>query len=97
MGESKREQSLARTGRGFTVGASPFNTVKVDLAIILFVGFVLFLVHEALSSNPLIQLGILSLYGLGSMVFLLSRVRNVSRDVEVDQKCGTVSRFSADD
>ncbi len=86
MDESKRGQSLARRGRGFTVAASPFNVVKVDLAIILFVGVVLLVIHESLSSDPVTQLGLLALYGVGSMLFLTMKVRKVARSLEQNQR-----------
>lgn len=85
MGESKREQSLPRKGGGFTVAASPFNAVKFDLAIILFVGVLLLIVHGSLSANPLVQLALLFLYGLGAMLWLLVRTRKIVKQLESEQ------------
>ncbi len=85
MGESKRRQSLPRKGGGFTVAASPFNAVKFDLAIILFVGVLLLIVHGSLSANPLVQLALLFLYGVGAMLWLLVRTRKIVKKIESEQ------------
>ena len=96
MGKSKREQSLARKDKGFTVEASPFNVVKVDLAIILFVGIVLLVIHESLSDDPAVQIGVLGLYGLGSMFYVMMKVRKVVSGVDADNK-GVAGRHPSGD
>lgn len=96
VGKSKREQSLARKDKGFTVEASPFNVVKVDLAIILFVGIVLLVIHESLSGDPAVQIGVLGLYGLGSMFYVMMKVRKVASGIDADNK-GVAGRHPSGD
>ena len=82
MPQPKGEPSLTRQRRGFTVQASPFNAVKLDLALILFVGVVLVFVHSRLVSNQLGQLGLLAAYGIVAMCWLIFRTRRVIKQLD---------------
>lgn len=81
MAHSEGDASLSRQRRSFTVKASPFNVVKFDLAIILILGVLLFLVHDLLVTDELTQLAVLAGYGLLAMAWLLVRTRRVSREL----------------
>ena len=81
MAHSEGDASLSRQRRGFTVKASPFNGVKFDLAIILVLGFLLFMVHDHLVTGELAQLAVLAGYGIVAMLWLLVRTRRVSREL----------------
>ena len=61
------------------MAASPFNAVKFDLAVILIVAVLLFLMHGTLVANPLGQLLLLGGYGIAAMVWLMLKTRRVLR------------------
>lgn len=82
MSPEKKERSVAQTNGGFTVAPSPFNPVKLDLGIILLIGVVVFLLHGRITDNTLMQFVILLGYGLLSAVWLVVRVRKISRNLE---------------
>jgi hypothetical protein len=76
--------SLSRLGRGFTVAASPFNGVKLDLAIVMVMGGLVWLIHDRLISTPLGQLALLATYGLAAMCWIIYRTRRVLRSLSDD-------------
>jgi hypothetical protein len=79
MGRSEGDASLSRQRRSFTVKASPFNAVKLDVALIVIIGVMLVLVHGRLVQNSLGQLALLAGYGVAAMVWIVVRTRRVSR------------------
>ena len=79
MAHSEGDASLPRQRRGFTVAASPFNSVKLDLALIIIVAVVVVLVHKHLAESFLSQLAILAGYGFISMAWLILKTRRISR------------------
>lgn len=79
MAQSEGDASLSRQQRGFTVKASPFNGVKLDLAVIVVVAVVWWLIHSKLTENGLIQLGLLAGYGVLAMLWLMMRTHQISR------------------
>ncbi len=79
MARSEREPSLPRQRRSFTVAASPFNGVKFDLAMIVIVGVVIWLIHDRLIDNGLGQTLFLAGYGLSAMTWLVAKTRCIER------------------
>ena len=79
MGRSKGDASLSRSRKGFTVAASPFNGVKLELALILVGAVELLLIHGKLSQDALVQFSILAGYGVAAMLWLMVRVRRIAR------------------
>lgn len=77
MTHSEGDASLPRRGKAFTVQASPFNAIKLDLALILVVGIVLLIVHERLVDDQLGQLLLVAGYGLVAMLWIVMRTRHV--------------------
>ena len=79
--ESKRAHSVprndARGDSGFSVNASPFNPVKLELGFILLFGFFLLLIIHRITDDGTAQLAILGLYGLVGMARLIYRTRKV--------------------
>jgi hypothetical protein len=69
--------SLARKHRHLTVAASPLNTVKLDLAIIIIIALIVIVLVSSLVDSQLEQFIWLMSYGLVSMLWLLIRVRRV--------------------
>ncbi len=95
MTHLKGDASLPRQRRSFTVKASPFNSVKLDLAVIFILGFLLFLIHDRIVDGELFQLAILAAYGVVAMIWVVFRTRRVSKKLaentpesvlEVEQK-----------
>ena len=77
MAHPEREPSLPRQRRSFTVAASPFNGVKFDLALIVIVAGVVWLIHDRLIENGVGQLLFLAGYGLSAMVWLVAKTRRI--------------------
>lgn len=87
MAQPKREPSLPRQRRSFTVAASPFNGVKFDLALLVIVGVVVWLIHDRLIDNGLGQMLFLAGYGLSAMIWLVAKTRRIEQ--EQSAKAGT--------
>ncbi|MDH5300452.1 MAG: hypothetical protein OEW58_03725 [Gammaproteobacteria bacterium] len=81
--DREKERSLTQNDEGFTVAASPFNAVKVELAIILILGVVLFAWHPHLTTDEDWQLLILAGYGVVSAAWLVLRVKRVEKVLAV--------------
>ncbi|MFZ1325626.1 MAG: hypothetical protein WAT67_06315 [Candidatus Contendobacter sp.] len=64
-------------GQGMRVAPSPLNTVKLELAVILVVGFLLLLAQGKLLDSLLAQLLVLSSYSLAGMVWIVVRTRAI--------------------
>jgi hypothetical protein len=79
MAHPEREPSLPRQRRGFTVAASPFNGVKLDLALIVIVGMVVWLIHDRVIENGFGQLLFLAGYGLCAMIWIVLKTRRIAR------------------
>jgi len=63
----------------FTVAASPFNSIKLELAIILIIGFVFWLVLNSITNNELTHIALLFLYSSCGAIWLSLRIRHVAR------------------
>ena len=61
----------------FKVAASPFNPIKLELVIILIIGFVLWLVLDSITDNDLTHVAILFLYSASSAIWLALRIRHI--------------------
>ena len=61
----------------FTVAASPFNTIKLELVIVLIIGFLLWIVLNSITDNDWAHIVILFVYSVGGAVWLSVRVRKV--------------------
>ena len=86
MAHPEGDASLSRQGKGFTVQASPFNAIKLDLALIIIMAVVLLLVHNKLVENTLAQLGLLLGYGVVSMFWIVIRTRRIAaRQMALEQ------------
>jgi hypothetical protein len=79
MAHPEREPSLPRQRRGFTVAASPFNGVKLDLALIIIVGVVVWLIHDRVIENGFGQMLLLAGYGLCAMIWIVLKTRRIAR------------------
>ncbi len=79
MAQSEGDASLSRQKKGFTVPASPFNAVKVDLALLIIVGGVLWLIHDRLVEDPFGQFLLLAGYGAAAMGWIVIKTRRVAK------------------
>ena len=66
----------------FSVAASPFNGIKLELAIILIVGFVLWLVLDSITDNDLTHVAALLIYSCSAAAWLAWRVRSIVQQIE---------------
>lgn len=66
-----------RAKRHFAVSASPFNGVKLELALILIVGVILWLVFEQLFPHRIEAFLMLIGYSLLAAGWIILRVRNI--------------------
>ncbi len=82
MTHSEGDASLSRRRKVFTVQASPFNAIKLDLALILIVGVVVLVTHDHLVEHSLGQLLIVVVYGLAAMLWIVIRTRWVLRNLD---------------
>jgi len=77
MSRDSKNDSIPENRSGFTVAASPFNPVKLELGAILIIGIVLLLIVDSVTDSRVSQLGILLCYGLSAMGWLVIRVRKI--------------------
>jgi len=75
MKQSSSTDPLQKTNTGFGVHASPFNGVKLELAIILILGALFWLVLDSITNNEITQIGLLLLFGILGAVWLVIRTR----------------------
>jgi len=61
--------------QGLYVAASPFNAVKLELAIILIAGLLLWAVVDSITPSETTQVGILMMFGLLGAAWLVIRTR----------------------
>ena len=72
-----KQTSLSRKKGGFTVQASPFNGVKLDLALIVLMGVVVWMIQDRVTSNELGQFLLLAGYGVVAALWIVIRTRRV--------------------
>jgi len=73
--------SISHPSRRMTVEASPFNGVKLALAILLMLGIMTAILTSLLPIPHLVQLTIVVSYGLMAMAWLLWRTIKVTKQV----------------
>jgi len=82
MTHSEGDASLSRRRKVFTVKASPFNAIKLDLALILIVGIVVLVTHDRLVEHQLGQLLIVAGYGIAAMLWIVVKTRRVLKNID---------------
>lgn len=80
--DQKKSASVAQNAAGFTVGASPFNPVKLELGIILILGVVLFVIHDVWITVWWGQVAVLLSYSLTAALWLIKRTRQISAQIQ---------------
>ncbi len=80
------ENSIPTSQRkGFSVAASPFNGIKLELGICVILGAVLWLGADFITASDGTQLLMLLAYGLLAAIWLVLRTRAVLRGCEAGQ------------
>ena len=74
--------NVPQNSGGFTVAASPLNSVKLELAVICCMGVLLLLLQGRITGDSLLQFGLLAGYGCASMLWVFYRVRQVVRKAD---------------
>ncbi|MDH4275572.1 MAG: hypothetical protein OEW08_11070 [Gammaproteobacteria bacterium] len=74
---------ISKKPKGFSVNASPFNPVKLELGVILIIGMTLVLVVERISPRGGLQVLILLGYALASAAWLMWRIVRTQRALGV--------------
>ena len=70
---------MIRRGKGLSVSPSPLNTVKFDLAVVLCLGLLLWLIQGPLGIGTVAQIVILAGYGIAGMAWIMLRTYRVLR------------------
>lgn len=79
---NKNKNESSKTA--FSVAASPFNPVKLELVIILISGLVLWLVLNSITDNDVTHVAILFLYSISGALWLSLRIRKIARQNDND-------------
>ena len=77
MDVRERLNRIFNRGQEFSVAASPFNPVKLDLAIIIAVAIIYLLVVMKAVDDEGVQFLLLAGYGFAAAIFLIWRVRRI--------------------
>ena len=76
-----QENERQSAGKGFGVAASPLNSVKLELGIILFAGLLLWLAVDSITADLSNQLLILLGYSVTGGLWLVLRTRRILRQL----------------
>ncbi len=76
-----QENDRQSAGKGFGVAASPLNSVKLELGIILFVGLLLWLAVDSITADFANQLLILAFFGGVGALWLVFRTRRTLKQL----------------
>lgn len=71
------KENQARENKGFSVAASPFNGVKLELALIMVIAVVFMLMVDKVTSSDSTQYLLLLGFGLLAMIWLVVRTRMI--------------------
>ena len=63
---------------GFSVASSPFNAIKLEIAIIIIIAFLLWAVLNSITDNDLTHVAILFLYSMTGAVWVVARIRFIT-------------------
>jgi hypothetical protein len=86
MADEKFGNTLPGCDKGFMIAPSPFNAVKLDVGVILVVGFLLLLVQGHITTDITLQFLLLLGFGSGGMGWIVLRTRRVMARVLASRK-----------
>ena len=81
---SKMQSPEKSSKTAFAVAASPFNAIKLEVAIILIIAFVLWLVLNSITDSDLTHVAILFVYSVTGAAWITLRIRHVSQQSSED-------------
>lgn len=79
MNESADDPETSKKDSAFKVAASPFNAIKLELVIVLIVGFLLWMVLNSITESDLTHIVVLFVYSVSGAIWLSLRIRKVSQ------------------
>lgn len=81
MGDEQQPKDAQQPKKdtAFAVAASPFNAIKLELVIVLIVGFLLWLLLDSITDNDWTHITILLAYSVSGALWLSLRIRKVTR------------------
>ncbi|WP_455206719.1 hypothetical protein [Kaarinaea lacus] len=68
-----------KDNKGLHVAPSPFNAIKLELAVIMIVGFMLWISVDSITNSEAAQIVILMVFGVLSAGWLIARTHYVLR------------------
>ncbi len=81
MSQKISSESITCQTKGFSVAASPLNSVKLELIIILIVAGLFWLLLDGLIVNEILQVTLLGLYGITGMAWIIFRTKHILKQV----------------
>ena len=81
MSGDSRPSIIPENKTGFTVEASPFNQIKLELGAILIIGVALLLIIDFIVPSKASQLGVLGFFGLTAMGWIIIRVKKTMKNL----------------
>lgn len=86
---------MTRRGKVLSVSPSPLNTVKLDLAVVLCLGLLLWLIQGLLGTGAVAQILILAGYGIAGMAWIMLRTYRVLRALSAHKTCAAGATYDA--
>ena len=77
--KSQGPRSVTQSGSKFTVAASPFNEVKLELGLVLVMAVIVWSLVESVIDDLALQLIVLAGFGVTAMSWLIWRVRRAEQ------------------
>ncbi len=72
--------------QGLSVAPSPFNAVKLELAVILIVGLLLWIAVDSITNSDVTQIVILLVFGVFGAAWLILRTHILLRRIQNQNK-----------
>lgn len=76
------QENNRRQPQGLSVAPSPFNAVKLELAVIIIVGLLLWIAVDSITTSHVTQIVILLVFGVLSAAWLIFRTHLLLRRLE---------------
>lgn len=89
MGRDSKPGIVPENKAGFTVQASPLNQIKLELGAILIMAVALLIIVDFIADSRASQMGILAMFGLTAMGWLMIRVRKTVKNLNSTKRENT--------
>lgn len=84
MSRDSKPSIIPEKNVGFTVQASPLNQIKLELGAILIMGVALLLIIDFIVETKASQMGVLAMFGLTAMGWIIIRVKKTLNNLNGD-------------